>query len=436
MKTSASMHNGDCCTSAYKSDEKSRTMYYNDNDLIQISQATYLQSRKLFHISCAETIEEHLMKTDDEFTLVELLKHGIIFVGFVLFWPIWLLIEILGPKMKSKYLLSEDYRQGFCPGHFLDYPTSMVRIGNVGDIDDLDLLISNGVGVNQHYLIFHDIESDQVDIVRYLLQKDVDLLFENIDHMTPLMYAVSLGKEEIVELLLENMEKESSAVNTGDSCYGRVPLAFCRSQNSLTVGMIKVLCAYGADVNLAPDLLLCASRRTMDEDLVKFILEQKPNSAMINRTHTETGNAKQLGNSVLMYLAQKGMVQSVKAMLHLKVDIFKRNNDGLTAMDLTQEALSEYGSDSDGVKVETRKQVLALLKAAGLKESLPGIMEPPQKEMDSLQALCRCVIRDYLLEINTGCHLFLTVPKLPLPSGGLGDYYRSYLLFYQYMDTR
>ena len=434
MKTSASMHNGDCCTSAYKSDEKSRTMYYNDNDLIQISQATYLQSRKLFHISCAETIEEHLMKTDDEFTLVELLKHGIIFVGFVLFWPIWLLIEILGPKMKSKYLLTEDYRQSFCPGHFLDYPTPMVGIGNVGDIDDLDLLISNGVGVNQHCLLFHAIESDQVDLVKYLLQKDVDLLFENIDHMTPLMYAVSLGKEEIVELLLE---KDSSAINTGDSCYGRVPLAFCRTQKSLTIGMIKLLCTYGADINLAPDLLLCASRRTMDEHLVKFILQQKPNSAMINRTYTETHNAQQLGNSVLMYLAQKGMVQSVKEMLHLKVDVFKRNNDGLTALDLTQEALSGHNSHSmDSSGVRTEAQVFVLLKAAGLKESVPGIMETPQKEVDSLQALCRCVIRDYLLEINTGCHLFLTVPKLPLPSGGLGDYYRSYLLFYQYLDTR
>ncbi len=255
------------------SEKDNMEMHYNDKDMMQIAQATYLQNSNLLYINA---IEEHLMKSEETFKLVDLLKDGLIFIAFVLFWPIFLLMEMLEPKMKVKYLMSE-WNQTDHYGdslHCQDYYSTGSNID--GNIDGLEMLMH----INRNFVIFHAIESDHLDILSHLLDQNMDLSFENMDHMTPLMHAVSLGKENVVELLLE---QDSSAINMGDSYYGRVPIAFCRTQKSLTLGMVQLLCSYGADVNLVPDLLLCASRRTSDEGLVKFILQQNPSSDMINR---------------------------------------------------------------------------------------------------------------------------------------------------------
>ena len=139
---------------------------------------------------------------------------------------------------------------------------------------------------------------------------------------------------------------------------------------------------------------------------------------------------------MLMFLAQRGMVESVKAILHFKVDLFKRNYDGLTVLDFTQRSLLKCVQDGRRDKKENLKQILLLLKAAGLKDSIKGIRNSLQKKSRPLQELCRSVIRDCLLEMNPECHLFLTIPKIPLPSGGLGNYYKSYLLYHQCLDTK
>jgi len=172
----------------------------------------------------------------------------------------------------------------------------------------------------------------------------------NTQRQTPLMLAVQRHYVEEVKMLLEAGARAS--VIERDS-RGKTALMYLRSElyDDASPGIIKILVAAGADLNVADDngetpLMLLASQDFSETAIVALLKEGARASI----------NAKdQQGRTALMLAAQTGFVERIKKLLDAGASINMRDNKRQTA--LTYAALG-YSARSD---------IIRFLVAAGLR---------------------------------------------------------------------
>ena len=71
--------------------------------------------------------------------------------------------------------------------------------------------------------IFRAIESGNLDEVKKILEKDLSVLEQkNSNGLTPIFSAIQLGNLEIVNAIIENIEKDSSVLKQKDSIHNRI----------------------------------------------------------------------------------------------------------------------------------------------------------------------------------------------------------------------
>ncbi len=375
-----------------------------------------------------ETVQQHLLDKD-EFIMADFREAVVKICIFIAFWPLFLLVDLVKHwmfKLKQIDVISH------VNDAFWDYQTKVFHAHKVtreGNTRRLEFMLNHGVHKDNEELIFTAIEHSQLDCVKLLCDKGADLHFENVDHLPPLLFAVQRGNDRAVTTLLDS---EPALLPQRDSLFHRCALHFCADEYKVDVDMINLLVSRGADINDAPELLLMAAI-AQDEnciDAIRCILECKPSLATLNVAFTVPGTHTKTVN-VLHLLAKRGNVRALKLMLQHPVDIHVKNEEGLNALDVAFE--ESIGHLERLTLNDQYSKTVEVLATAGLQLSkLPKIRTDYEKSIRdiSLQHLSRLRIRAQLLTCNDE-NLFLTIPKIPLPPGGIADFIRSYLMYFE-----
>ena len=163
-------------------------------------------------------------------------------------------------------------------------PALIEMIENKASVHEVQTAIQQGVDINAREGIFSKkrsvlmiaIKNKRPEIVKLLLASGVYMNERDKDGITPLMYAVNYGSSEVVNLLLQG----GASVNARDK-EGFTALIFAGYLFSISlneeVNIVKLLLAYGADVNAKSDELrltpLMAASLYAQSDLVKLLLQ-------------------------------------------------------------------------------------------------------------------------------------------------------------------
>lgn len=164
-----------------------------------------------------------------------------------------------------------------------------------------------------------------LEIVKYLVSKQVDLNVVNHDAQTPLMVAFYQRKLDVVKCLIESGKAD---LNVGDK-LGQTLLFWACLQNSLDV--VKLLVEHGCDLNLANMkgiTGLWISCNAEHSEIVKYL---------ISIPKCDTNKVNNEGNSPLWILSSKNNLELVKYLVEnnstgTSVDLNCSNNLGQTPL--------------------------------------------------------------------------------------------------------
>lgn len=204
-------------------------------------------------------------------------------------------------------------------------------------------------GVNALYTsIFHD----QPDVARALVAggADVDQVFST--QMTPLTFAAWLGRNEIVEILLNGGAKLEAV----DAKEGATALWW--AANGRQADTVELLLRRGAstdtrDRTVGFTALMCAITNTETERVVPRLVELTPNLDYLSNS----------GESPLVAAALAGKAGLVKVLLDAGADP-NFGNEGDRPLDCFM-----FGPPRHDISQETVDQIVDLLRARGGRRS-------------------------------------------------------------------
>ena len=384
-----------------------------------------------------QSVQQHFVEDEGSLTISEFVWETINFIIFTLFWPIYLFRDLV-LFFKSKNTRENDATNVTVGDHetlnlgcFIQYQKAAKAALHAGNVKCLEWLLDQGVDVTREELIFAAIEDSKLQCIQLLLRKGADLYYENTAHMTPLMHAVWHNKPDIVTLLLDF---DPLQIRQKDSLYQRLPLDFCTDE-ALNVKMIQTLVEHGADINLSPDLLLTAvySGGENNGDVIHHILQWGLNEQLLNRRCSYRSRGMNKVSNVLLELVKRGKLRSLREILHYPIDIQSMNEKRQNALDIVCDIINANNTNHNvsSTSIEDYKAIRDVLIAAGLQTNHSSYNKAISWYSDiSLQNFCRTKIRLQLMQCNSKENLFLTVPRIPLPSGGTANYIRSYILYH------
>ena len=182
---------------------------------------------------------------------------------------------------------------------------------------------NNGLSLMHNAVLYN-----RLDMLRYF----VSLPNMNIDRKdvfghTPLFYAASIGKESIVNLLLQYCDRIN--INSQDN-DGFTPLHAACAKNH--VDIVRLLVDAGCDTTIQNNdksnaLVLCAARGNVET--VKFLFKYYPTKFDINYSNHDDGN----GWSLMHYAVLKdrfAMVQYFASLSTMNIDM--KDTDGRTPL--------------------------------------------------------------------------------------------------------
>jgi ankyrin repeat protein/Zn-finger nucleic acid-binding protein len=117
--------------------------------------------------------------------------------------------------------------------------------------------------------IFEAVQTGDIEAVRAILNKGIDINFKNDDGNTPMMHAAAAGQDEIIRILAEKQADIGARNKAG---YSTIDIA-CRME---MYGSVKVLVELGANPNsrsvgLATPLITASL--TGNKDIIKLLLD-------------------------------------------------------------------------------------------------------------------------------------------------------------------
>jgi ankyrin repeat protein len=234
---------------------------------------------------------------------------------------------------------------------------NILNIGNISplsyavsedDTEIAELLIERGADVNfKHPLgggtpLTDAAMRGNAALVAVLLEKGADVNVKDMLNYTPLIWASSLGHDDVVKLLLDHGAPPDATDEHGVT-------ALQIASNAATV---RLLLDHGAQVDAESDQGVTAledAARGADTEAVRLLLERK----------AEVNHADKSGQTPLMF-ASAGPAQNTQLLLAHGARVFTKDNKGKTAFYYAQ--------------VHANQPVIALLVKAGANG---GKMPPP-----------------------------------------------------------
>jgi len=217
----------------------------------------------------------------------------------------------------------------------IDTPTnqgfSALHLTSVyGDLESMKILIKNGANVNKLneiiaygaplHLVAH---FGHLNLFKYLISETkVDINLPTSTGATPLMFAISGQKFDLVEALLKEKAEVNAQMNDGCSA---LHLA------TANIKIVEILIEHGADINMRSDIHktpMIQAAGLGHLDVVQYLIEKKAdiNVSTIN------------GETPLMAAAGQGHFEIVKELLKAnpELPVLKQQCDGQSVLSLAE----------------------------------------------------------------------------------------------------
>jgi len=191
--------------------------------------------------------------------------------------------------------------------------TALMRAAKAGHSDIVRLLLEKDVDVHalnfeERPALFFAADTDKTDVAKLLIDKGADVDLKDDEGMTALILAARNGNVELARLLLDkgaNVNWTSKKQNTA------LRLAAFNGRTDVA----KLLLARGAEVDakdaLGRNALFTAAAWNENAELVRLLIE---NGASVNVREDRSGD------SALMWAARKGYVESARLLIQHGAD--------------------------------------------------------------------------------------------------------------------
>ena len=279
---------------------------------------------------------------------------------------------------------------------------------NNGMLNIVKILFSAGADVNAEIAdkkvtsVIGAAANGHVGCMQELINAGAEVNKQTTDGETALLVAVRKGYINCAELLIKSGTDVNITDTKGTSALEQVI-------SNRHVDLVRKLIAVGVDVNISSKPLLITSVKAGNFESIEELL----------KLGTDVNITDKDGNTPLMAAVDIGNEAIVQLLLENSAEVNER------VMDKGKSAL--YQTVNHGhittAQLNPNQNILRMLMAAG------GEMEETESfESDrSLQDLARRSIGKHLKLIHQGKNLYITIPRLGLPSRMY-----SYLLFYTY----
>ncbi|MDG1436506.1 MAG: ankyrin repeat domain-containing protein [Rickettsiaceae bacterium] len=182
------------------------------------------------------------------------------------------------------------------------YAYRLIKAIEVGNLKQIKAFVKEDPGIvnaiNRHAdsCLLIAVANKQIKVVNYLIDKGAKLGVVGQDDFSPLMLAVSVGSFDIVKILTDS----GAQINFYNNSYGVTALMLASSLN--------------------------------DALIVKFLLENKADTEIEDRD----------GDSPLLLAVSKGYFEVVKLLVKFGANIYFKNKNGHTAIDLAMDSANPH----------------------------------------------------------------------------------------------
>lgn len=189
-----------------------------------------------------------------------------------------------------------------------------------------ELLLENYIDVNiqdshgdtaAHYCVIHE----KIGFLKTLIRKGCDLKIQNNDGQSPLFKACSLGREEMVYLLLESQDFN---LYDRDSKDETIFMALVRSRNLSLLEKLQLDDEIVDEKNFAGETPLHIASKVGDERIITYLLENK---AFVNIKNNQ-------GETPLFYAVRSQNREAINLLLKYGAVLDCRSTFGETIYDL------------------------------------------------------------------------------------------------------
>ena len=182
----------------------------------------------------------------------------------------------------------------------------------------IDINIQDGRGdTAAHYCVIHD----KIGFLKTLIRKGCDLKIQNFDGQSPLFKACSLGREEMVYLLLESQDFN---LYDRDSKDETIFMALIRSRNIDLLNKIELDDEIVDVKNFSGEAPLHIAAKVGDARIVTYLLEHK---AFVNIKNNQ-------GETPLFYAVRAQNKEAIELLLKYGAVLDCRSTFGETIYDL------------------------------------------------------------------------------------------------------
>ena len=184
-------------------------------------------------------------------------------------------------KRVFKFLF-EEYENSWIP---TDNDEIMAQCAARDCFENLKYLLEKGVNPNSKYredsMLIWAIQSENVEIVKLLVESGADINGVNDEEETPLLKAAPVGLTKIVEYLLSH-GGDVAIDKTSSRGYTPVYIASCYG----CADVVKLLLERGADINICPKDGKTALERALKyghTDVVRLLLKRHTCNSLSNK---------------------------------------------------------------------------------------------------------------------------------------------------------
>ncbi|GJQ86694.1 hypothetical protein Trydic_g19789 [Trypoxylus dichotomus] len=194
--------------------------------------------------------------------------------------------------------------------------------------------------------LIYAIMTENKDIVQLLLEYKADVNLKSNNGYIPLCVAIETQKLEVIELLLQN----DAFIDCVDSC-GRTPLVYAIKTKLEEI--VQMLLNCGADVNCKDKhgrTPIYTAIKVKDANIVQMLLN---NQADVNSTD-------KYSRSPLLIAVSRGNIQIVKMLLDKSANVNFKNEHGFAALKLAEfrkdaamvKLLMDYGAHDNAIMLD------------------------------------------------------------------------------------
>jgi len=241
---------------------------------------------------------------------------------------------------------------------------------NNGNVELINLLVKNS-GLTP---LMYSIKIGNEEIIDNLINLGADINEENMYGITPLMYACDIGDENIIEKLAD-LDADVNKKNK----FGISPLSYISERENI-FNIVKILFKYGVNINErnynGETLLMnaCKSKTFKDEE-IKYLIE-KGLGISIKNNKDETA---------LYYACRNNRKEIVKYLLEKGINFLQKNSEGKIALDIIRDFESDefkeieimlinYGADMECLKKDGDTLLISACKENDI-EKIKGLID-------------------------------------------------------------